>query len=147
MIPLETQLSTSPTRRIERHAADPGETPRELPIDQSGRLQQFVERPRHGSVAATQQQIDLGYPEDYDSYMNGFVFCFDQSSSLQRRTDVREDTKILPFLGLYPDVKKTRTQGKTPSRGSFRATQRAIAFKSGARLTPHTLPVHFLKLS
>ena len=45
----------------------------------------------------------LGYPLDYDSYLNGVVYCFDDDAQLVRKIDVESDTEILHFLGKEPE--------------------------------------------
>lgn len=50
----------------------------------------------------------VGYPEDYDSYMNGCVFCFDEAGILLRCIDVQVDTEALPFLGALPGDEKNK---------------------------------------
>ena len=56
----------------------------------------------------------LGFAANYDSCMNGWVCCFDESGKLVQRIDVRVDTTPLPFLGNPPE---TREDG-APEEGS-----------------------------
>ena len=46
----------------------------------------------------------LGSPPDYDSYLNGVVYCFDHAARLVRKIDIESDTETLHFLGDEPKV-------------------------------------------
>jgi len=51
-----------------------------------------------------QEAAALGYPADYDSCMNGHVYCFDHSGTLVRKIDVLNDTDALQFMGKPPET-------------------------------------------